>query len=251
MERKFIFSVDEFYHLYSRGVDKRIIFNDDKDRLRFIKLLFICNHNEPISFRDLSKNPSLRNIFNFEADQSLVDIGAYCLMPNHFHLLAFEKREKGISIFMKKLLTAYSKYYNTKNDRKGALFDGNFKAKHLDTDNYLKYIYAYIHLNPVKLIYSKWKEEKGLLDFELAKNFIENYTYSSYDDYVGKNRKSGKVLNKEAFPDYFEGLTGFKEMLDFWLKYQEDENEEGKSPDDRRRDIGEIFIVGQKSKIRL
>ena len=166
MERKFNFSVDEFYHLYSRGVDKRIIFDDDNDRSRFIKLLFICNHNEPISFRDLTTDHSLKDIFDFPADQSLVDIGTYCLIPNHFHLLIHGKKEGGVSMFIQKLLTAYSKYYNIKNDRKGSLFDGNFKAKHLDDDNYLKYIYAYIHLNPIKLICPKWKEEKGLLDIK-------------------------------------------------------------------------------------
>jgi putative transposase len=224
MERKFNFSVDEFYHLYSRGVDKRVVFDDDNDRSRFIKLLFVCNHSESIVFRDLSRDSSLQDIFDFPADQSLVDIGAYCLMPNHFHLLVHEKKEGGVSIFMKKLLTAYSKYYNTKNKRKGALFDGNFKAQHLDDDNYLKYIYAYIHLNPVKLVYPKWREENGLFDVESAKNFIETYSYSSYGDYTGNNRKLGKILNRGAFPDYFEELNDFKEMLDFWLNYEEDED---------------------------
>jgi len=222
MERKFEFSIGEFYHLYSRGVDKRILFDNDTDRLRFVKLLFVCNHRESIVFRDLEKNHFLKDVFDFPADQSLVDIGAYCLMPNHIHILMHEKIEKGISMFMQKLLTAYSKYYNTKNSRNGALFDGNFKARHLDNDNYLNYIYTYIHLNPIKLINSKWKEKESFLDVESAKNFIENYTYSSYSDYVGENRKSGKILNQQAFPHYFESLGDFKRTVDFWLNYKED-----------------------------
>lgn len=223
MQRKFEFSIDEFYHLYSRGVDKRIIFDDDKDCLRFVKLLLICNHSESIVFRELERDSSLVDILDFSADQSLVDIGAYCLMPNHFHLLVHEKQEGGISIFMKKLLTSYSKYYNIKHNRKGALFDGNFKAKHLDNDNYLKYIYTYIHLNPIKLIASQWRERKDSFDIELARKFIGNYAYSSYSDYVGVERKSGRILNKEAFPDYFRGLNDFREMLDYWLAYTEEE----------------------------
>ncbi|OHA59098.1 MAG: hypothetical protein A2370_02820 [Candidatus Vogelbacteria bacterium RIFOXYB1_FULL_42_16] len=222
MERKFSFSVDEFYHIYSRGVDKRTVFNDDNDRNRFIKLLFLCNHGQPISFRDIVEDKNLKDVFDFPADQSLVDIGAYCLMNNHFHLLIREKKESGTSTFMLKLLTAYSSYYNKKYERKGKLFDGTFQAKHLDTDEYLKYIYSYIHLNPVKIIYPNWKENGGILDVNKAKKFIENYRYSSYDDYVFMERQEGKILNKTAFPDYFETKNEFKEMLNFWLNYQEE-----------------------------
>ncbi len=223
MERKFNFSVDEFYHIYSRGVDKRIIFDDDNDRNRFIKLLFICNHSQPIVFRDLIRNTSLKDIFDFPADKTLVDIGAYCLMLNHFHLLLHEKKDGGISAFMLKILTAYSSYYNKKHDRKGKLFDGNFQAKHLASDRYLEYVYAYIHLNPVKIIYSDWKENGGILDTRKAKNFIENYHYSSYDDYVGIDRKEAKILNKVAFPGYFDQEDDFQKMLDSWLEFQREE----------------------------
>jgi len=220
MERKFNFATGEFYHLYSRGVDKRLIFDDDKDRERFLKLLFVCNHSQPVVFRDIIKNTSIKDIFDFPADKSLVDIGAYCLMPNHFHILLREKVEGGISFFMKKLLTAYSKYYNTKNKRTGALFEGNFKASHLDDDNYLKYIYAYIHLNPVKLIYPKWRENKDF-DLEKVTNFLNNYAYSSYNDYVGGGTRSAVILNQEEFPSYFDNFGDFSDMINFWLTYQE------------------------------
>lgn len=220
MERKFNFAVGEFYHLYSRGVDKRLIFDDDKDRDRFLKLLFICNHSQPVVFRDIIKNPSIQDIFDFPADKSLVDIGAYCLMPNHFHILLREKTEGGISFFMKKLLTAYSKYYNTKNKRTGALFEGNFKASHLDDDNYLKYIYTYIHLNPVKLIYPRWREHKNF-DLKRITNFLSNYAYSSYNNYIGRGARSVVILNPKEFPSYFDNFSDFSEMINFWLTYQE------------------------------
>jgi len=226
MERKFEFSIDEFYHIYSRGVDKRIVFDDDKDKQRFIKLLFLCNHSQSIKFREIVENTSFADIFDFPADQTLVDIGPYCLMSNHFHLLLHEKKEGGISSFMLKFLTAYSSYYNKKHSRKGKLFDGNFKAIHLNDDRYLEYIYSYIHLNPVKIIFPNWKEEDGVLDVNKAQKFIENYKYSSYDDYVGRERRESKILNKSAFPDYFEGKNDFKEMLDFWLDYKRELEEE-------------------------
>ncbi len=221
MNRKISFAIDEFYHLYSRGVDKRVTFENSDDYQRFIKLLFVCNHSHPVVFRDLIDTVPNGNIFEFPADQSLVDIGAYCLMPNHFHLLVKEKREGGISAFMLKLLTAYSSYFNKKHKRKGQLFDGRFKAAHLDEDNYLRYVYAYIHLNPVKLIFPSWRDE-GEFDLSIARDFVEKYKYSSYQDFVGRNRKESKILNHVVFPEYFETTKEFKDFIDDWLNFRDD-----------------------------
>lgn len=121
---------------------------------------------------------------------------------------------------MKKLLTAYSKYYNTKNKRTGALFEGNFKATHLDDDNYLQYIYAYIHLNPVKLIYPRWREDKNF-DLKRVDDFLSKYTYSSYNNYAGRGTRSAVVLSQKEFPSYFDNLTDFSDMINFWLTYEE------------------------------
>ncbi|OHA59309.1 MAG: hypothetical protein A2607_00535 [Candidatus Vogelbacteria bacterium RIFOXYD1_FULL_42_15] len=224
MLRKFIFSIDEFYHIYNRGVDKRVIFLDHSDYSRFTKLLWVCNHSQAFVFRDLIKDIPSKNIFDFSADQTLVDIGAYCLMPNHFHLLLHEKVDNGISVFMHKVLTSYSKYFNAKYKRTGNLFEGVFRATHLDNDVYLQYIYSYINLNPVKLIFPKWKEESGQENFNSAKTkkFVEGYKYSSYQDHQGIKRQESKIINKEAFPDYFEDKRDLKEMLNFWLNYQDE-----------------------------
>src|SRR3989338_837348 len=77
--RKLSFSIDEYYHIYSRGVDKRIIFLDDNDRHRFMRLMFLCNGDKPVIYRD-TQNLSLQKI---DMGKRLVAIGAYCLMPNH------------------------------------------------------------------------------------------------------------------------------------------------------------------------
>src|SRR3989344_8337118 len=109
MDRKIEFSIGEFYHLYNRGNNKGRIFFNDGDRARFLKLLFLCNNTRPIVFRDISKKASYDEKYR---DDTLVDIGAYCLMPNHFHFLVHEKEDGGISAFMQKLSTAYSLYFN-------------------------------------------------------------------------------------------------------------------------------------------
>ncbi|OGJ11058.1 hypothetical protein A2467_03325, partial [Candidatus Nomurabacteria bacterium RIFOXYC2_FULL_36_8] len=142
----------EYYHIYNRGVEKREIFLDKEDYFHFLKLLYICNSNKSITLRNISDN--------FDRGETIVDIGAYCIMPNHFHVLCYEKIENGISTFMKKLSTAYAMYFNKKYIRTGILFQGRFKSEHANTDGYLKYLYAYIHLNPAKLKNPKWKEDK-------------------------------------------------------------------------------------------
>ncbi|MCX6712418.1 MAG: transposase [Candidatus Vogelbacteria bacterium] len=108
MNRKFTFTVGEFYHIYNRGTDKRIIFLDNNDRKRFYYLLFLCNGKSPFEISELD----LKRVFDFGRGKTLVDIGAVCLMDNHFHLLLREKKENGISEFMHKVSTAYTLYFN-------------------------------------------------------------------------------------------------------------------------------------------
>ncbi|MBI5077760.1 MAG: transposase [Candidatus Yonathbacteria bacterium] len=219
MIRNIIFSVDEFYHLYSRGTDKRIIFMDHHDYQRFKALLYVCNSTNPV---DIAKHfrggRTFEELFDIEREDTLVDIGVYCLMPNHIHLLVREKTDGGITKFMHKLLTAYSMYFNKKNSRTGSLFESKFKAKHVNTDEYLKYNFAYQHLNPVKIIDPKWKEN-GIADRETAKRFLMEYSYSSYPDYQGVVRPESKILSRAAFPEYFTTVGDFDAFISDWLSY--------------------------------
>lgn len=214
--RTISFSVGEFYHIYNRGTDSRDIFIDDADRRRFIKLLFVANGNKPFVFRDF---PIGLPYVKFDRGETVTAIGAYCLMTNHFHLLLKETAEGGITNFMSKVLTSYSSYFNKKYGRTGRLFEGTFKAKHLDTDEYLKYIFSYIHLNPIKLIDSNWREN-GITNRDNAKQFLGKYVYSTYLDYIGIDRIESLILNKEAFPGYFTELNEFEKFIDEWLMFK-------------------------------
>jgi putative transposase len=216
--RKIRFSVGEFYHIFNRGTDKRKLYLEPKDYKRFLALLYICNNTEAISIRDqFPDGVAFDELINFERKGTLVDIGAYCLMPNHFHLLLKEKVEGGITKFMSKLLTAYSMYFNKKNGRVGNLFQGHFGAEYLNTDEYLKYIFAYIHLNPIKLIDSSWRERK-INNVNKAKNFLNEYKYSSYDEYVGEDRLEKIILTKNVFPRYFPKFDNFRNFVREWLE---------------------------------
>ena len=218
MERKLQFAIGEYYHVYSRGVEKRNIFHSDADRMRFIKLLFLANNTKQFVFRDV-EHLALKDI---DRGDGLVAIGAYCLMPNHFHILVKPTAENGLSVFMQKLTTGYSAYFNKKHNRVGPLFQSRFKAEHVNQDRYLKYLFAYIHLNPIKLIEPMWKE-KGIHNVERAKQFLKDYRHSSYQDYVNNDGDSDReetlILSKNEFPKYFESMTDHTELINELLNY--------------------------------
>lgn len=215
--RKTPFVPNEYYHIYNRGNSKQTIFHDRKDYERFVKLLFISNGEENFKIQFIGKN----NIYDCDRKKLLVGIGSYCLMPNHFHLLLTQTESGSISKFMQKLTTAYSMYYNNKYKRTGGLFEGKFKSEHVAKDRYLKYLFSYIHLNPIKLIDSKWKEN-GIKNKKQAIAFLRDYKYSSYQDYLDTNREEKIILNREVFPNYFPTKKYFENEILEWITYRQD-----------------------------
>lgn len=213
--RSVAFVEGEFYHVYNRGTDKRLLFNDEADRQRFLKLLYISNSVQPINVRNILRKNS--EPYTFDRGDILVSIGAYCLMPNHFHLLLTPRIEEGISLFMKKLGTGYSMYFNKKYNRTGTLFEGPFKAKWADDDTYLKYLYAYIHLNPLKL-WRRADESEG--QGELS--FLQNYSSSSLPDYLQVARLESVIIDQAPFPEYFKTAADHIDELKNWLTYKEE-----------------------------
>jgi putative transposase len=221
MTRKFKLSVGEYYHIYNRGVEKRDIFLDSGDYNRFLILLYLLNSSieKPVNLRDY-KGLTFVDFFKVErVGERLVEIGAFCLMKNHFHLLIKEVVDNGISLFMQRLSTAYTMYFNSKNERSGSLFQGTFKAELADTDEYLRYLFSYIHLNPVKNIDPSWKE-KGLdLESDFIKKYLMGYRFSSFMDYAVGDRVENNILNVEVFPEYFNNKKEFIFNVFEWLDY--------------------------------
>ncbi len=223
MSRNFSFAIGEYYHIYNRGVDKRIIFEDIDDRNRFMMLLYLCNGDKPVDIAKLfeeGKGSTFSDVLSLDRGQELVAIGAYVLMPNHFHILIKEEKENGISKFMSKLSTGYTMYFNSKRSRSGSLFEGRFRARHIENDQYLKYLFAYIHLNPIKLTDPAWKEN-GIKDREKAESFLHNYSYSSYFDFMGSSRPQKSLLALVSFPSYFSSIGSFSSFINDWLFYKD------------------------------
>ncbi len=209
----------EFYHLYNRGTEKRSIFSGKSDYERFLTLLYFSNSDKPVHLQLQGRTLKEVTAAGTTRGEPLVEICAYVLMPNHFHLLVRGKEEDGISLFMQKLLTGYTMYFNKRYSRTGALFQGKFKATHADTDRYLKYLFAYIHLNPVKLVEPKWKES-GIANRRRAENYVSAYPYSSFPEYLGVERPERALIDKEALPRYADSSGKFKDMVTEWLDYE-------------------------------
>ena len=136
-------------------------------------------------------------------------------MPNHFHVVVREKQEEGISLYMRKLLTGYSMYFNKKYKRTGTLFEGTFKSTHCNEDRYLKYLYSYIHLNPAKLIDKNWRENKKR-DTKLIWDFISKYKYSSFNE---NSLSKFPILNFKTFPKYFDNKQSKISEIFEWLEF--------------------------------
>jgi putative transposase len=213
--RNIKFEIGEFYHLYNRGNSKQEIFLDKNDYLRFRDLLYALNNEDKFNFSDSLKGVS---VYNRSNQSPLVAVGSYCLMPNHFHILITPLVENGVSRFMQKLSTAYVMYFNLKYKRTGSLFEGKFKAQYIKNDKYLKYIFSYIHLNPVKLIQKEWKE-RGIKNKKQSLDYLSNYLYSSYVDFLEIDRTEKKILNLENFPNYFPTKKAFNTEIFDWINY--------------------------------
>lgn len=155
-----VYGEEQYYHVYNRGVDRMNIFRDAQDYYYFISLF--RRHLSPEESQDASGRPHKKY-----HDQ--LEIVAYCLMPNHFHLLIYLKEKKGLETFMRSAMTSYSYYFNKKYNRVGTMFQNHFLAAHISHDYYLWHVSRYIHLNPL----------------DINHNYLA-YPYSSLRQFLGE-----------------------------------------------------------------
>ncbi|MDO8576643.1 MAG: transposase [bacterium] len=214
-ERSIKFAPGEWYHCYNRGTDKRKIFMGKDDYERMLALLYACNSVTPIhvsNYEQGFRSKKLAEVLHLRKS-SWVDVGAYNLMPNHFHLLLREVAPGGITSFMRKFGTAYTMYFNIRYERTGVLFQGTFKAKHVDTDRYYNRVLNYIHANHAELYEPKWKN--GIIrNKSLVKKKLVEYRYSSLSDYCGSARPESRIISKDAVLHLLDSPPRLDDLLD-------------------------------------
>src|SRR3989338_7893093 len=214
------FVENQIYHVYNRGVEKRATFLDDKDFRRFIHDLFEFNDkdsafNVAYYFNSRSKKIEPRNIEKKRKPRkSLVEILLFVLMPNHFHLLLKQSKENGIVKFMQKLGTGYTNYFNKKYERGGGLFQGRFKAVLIGREAQYIHVPSYIHLNPLELLSYRGSTSIGMRE---KMEFLENYQWSSYPDYIGK-KNFPSLTSRDLYLKFFGGEGGYKEEIERLFK---------------------------------
>lgn len=201
------FAPGEHYHVCVRGNNKQAIFNDDADRLR---LLYLIMHlQSPESIQNVSR--AVRTFVPEKSQEAVsavaskivssryVALEAFAFMTNHIHLAVCEVEESGIVQYMQRVLNAYAKYFNAKHVTVGHVFQGPYRAVHIEDNDQLLYLSTYIHRNP--------RELRGVAGKE------HQYKWSSYQDYLGQNR-FGKLLDTSLVLEQFDSQNEYKSFVD-------------------------------------
>lgn len=204
--RKFKFVNDEYYHIYNRGVDKRTIFECQEDLDRFFESMKEFNTINPIDsiFEAKRLRKKLRGrTSELSEDEKLVNFVCYCLNPNHYHFLLQQLVDKGIQKFMQKIGTGYVMYFNKKHKRSGSLFQGKYKAIHVNSNEYLLHLNTYINLN------------YKIHNLEKFRGSTSKLFKSSWEEYIKDNRNRNNeqkkdFCEKDIILDQFGNIEDYK-----------------------------------------
>lgn len=207
----------EIYHVFNRSIAKQPIFITQRDYQRALETInFYRYQNQPMRFSYFKRLPSERtkeflNNLAKNGKQS-IEILAFCIMPNHVHFLLKQLTDNAISTFMNNFQHSYSKYFNTKNERTGALFQSMYKAVRIETEEQFLHVSRYIHLNPVT-------------SFIIKIEHLINYPWSSFKDYINHMDNNLSMVNNSQILSYFKTKGKYKEFVFDQADYQRKLNE--------------------------
>lgn len=222
------YSVGSYLHIIKRGARGANIVRDTNDYLRFTKMLFLLNDKHFSNDWFFEKDTS--NVFDrpkhWPEREKIVDIFAYTLMPNHFHLLVRERQEGGISLFMKRLGQSMTNYSNTKYKEKGSLFQGAYRSKTIEDDDYLRYVAVYIMVKNTFELYPYSGLTAAQRNFDKVWEWAIKYKFSSFGDYVQQKKSlilSDNTLMKEITNPHFFKRYAREVILGMGEKSKEEE----------------------------
>jgi putative transposase len=227
------------YHIVSRGVEKRDIYLKPQDYSRFVLGLELCNTKEQIDIWNLinregkgGSDPPTLSVFQKLQNQReknkksgpIVELMAFALMPNHYHLIVREITDGGTSLFMQKM-GGYTTYFNGQYDRVGPLFQSRYKSVRIKDDRQFMNIFVYVHTNPVELIEPKWKDME-VKNNKKALDWLSSYKWSSYQDYIGK-KNFPTATQRDFFLEFFGGKNECRKAVEDWISFSAENAELG------------------------
>lgn len=196
------FVKNNIYHLYNRGVAKQGIFRSQHDYQRLLDTFAYYLDSESKQKISMISKTKLRKILANPPKKPLVSILSYCLMPNHFHLITKQLQNKGISLFMRDSLNSYSRYFNTKYNRVGPIFQGRFKTVCVEDDEQLMHLSRYIHINPYVA--------------NLVNN-PKNYSWSSLESYLSRNES--RICHYTEVLELFDSVEEYQDFIQDYTEY--------------------------------
>ncbi|MFC1727829.1 transposase [Patescibacteria group bacterium] len=209
--RKTIFANNLIYHTISRGIAQEQIFSSVYDYQRAIDLIDYYRYQKPpLSFsfyKRLSVKDREQYLSLLRSRKKIVEILAFCLMPNHCHFLLRQNEDKGISDFMRNWQNGYAKYFNLKHERAGGLFQSMFKAVRIKTDFQLLHVSRYIHLNPVTAYLIEVEE-------------LANFKWSSFANYISPGKNRHQFVNPRSVLNYYKGKKRYQKFVYNQADYQ-------------------------------
>lgn len=180
---------DTYFHLYNRGAHKEDVFRDHSDYYRMIQLLYIANSDAPLVMSQLPAR-----VFDLKRRRLFADIVAYCLMPNHIHIVVKRSANDSIPRFMHKLKTAYSTYFNKKYLHAGTIWQGSYEEEGIYDGHEVCTLANRIHLNPYRKSVLGSVQTPERFDQAAAVAWSKRYEYSSLPDYLGIIRPQRSIL---------------------------------------------------------
>ncbi len=224
--RKTLFISGEYYHIYNRTILNTPEFKEKNNCNRLMQAFLLANSTKSSqAFEYLRNNSKQKPTYDVglinkaleitRKGEKLVDVLCYAIMPDHYHLLIREVKEKGITEFIRKCNISIAKYINKTKERKGTIFESRFKSKHIDSNEYLRHLSLYIHLNPLDFIAGKdWRKHK-LENFNKYKEKLLNYPWSSLSFFLS-SVSNDIISGHEIITSQFKNKNDYEFYLKSW-----------------------------------
>ncbi len=204
------FTVDSYIHVVKRGARGLPIVIDDADQWRFLRLMYYMNDEYlDENWDQVTKSGDLFNRPDWWPERlPIVRILGFTLMSNHLHLILQEMREGGVSMFMRKLGQSMTNHHNEKYRQRGSLFQGSYRARTIQSDEYLRYVAVYVMVKNIFELYPMGGLEGAIKNFEAAWSWAVTYPFSSLGEYASE--RNFPIIDKGIFGEIYATSKDFK-----------------------------------------